>query len=181
MQQCLLNVISGLTLAVLLGCNMSPAAPSSSSPPASPFPFAHLLGNYALTIQVDEHCADIPQSERLRAYDAVLRDTPFQYMSVSTLGGGPGGELWFRPDLVSGDSRFQFRWNEDADGTIGACDGPEPLIDSAQFYLCGTGAATLRDESIIDGALVGLVYIRGRGPELRCTGSHQFRFVRQTR
>jgi hypothetical protein len=97
-------------------------------------------------------------------------------MAVRILGGGFGepaymGDLWDR-----GESQFQLDWNEE----IGGCGDHEPLADSTQLYLCGSGVATVGD-SMISGAMVGQAYIKGAGPEVRCAGSSQFRFVRQAR
>lgn len=187
MQRCFVSVMCGLTLPVLVGCSTRVSGPQPSSPPTptspSPTPpalsFGPLLGNYALTIQIDDTCSNIPQPMRLRAYNAVLDDGPFspgrlppqrqRYMTVRVVGGGFSAPAYMADLWDRGDSRLQLEWNED----IGGCGDPEPLTDSAQLYLCGSGPAILID-STISGVMVGPVYIRGSGPEVRCTGAHQF-------
>ena len=191
MQRYFSRVVCGLTLAVLVSCNTPPSGPlvslpstpTSPSPPPSASRFSHLLGNYALTIQIDDTCSNVPGALRLRAYDAVLEDGPFspgrlpvqrqQYMTVRVVGGGFSEPAYVADVWDRGDSRLQLEWNED----IGGCSDPEPLTNSTQLYLCGSGPAILGD-STISGVMVGPVYIRGSGPEIRCTGAHQFRLNR---
>lgn len=73
MQRCLVNIVFVLLLAALLGCDAPPTAPSSS-PPLPPSPFAKLVGQYALAIELDETCAEFPQALRVRTYDAEVMD-----------------------------------------------------------------------------------------------------------
>jgi hypothetical protein len=168
-----LNVVCGLMLAALLACTTSPAIPSSSPPPS---PFANVAGDYRLTIEIDEKCAQIPQPLRVRTYDVVLEDKGWHFMPIRMADerfSQLGGDIW----PPGSDSQYRVRWNN---FDIGGCDYPEPT-GSTQLYLCGDGAGTL-SESTISGVIGGSAFLGGTGPEAYCTGaSHRFALVRQVR
>lgn len=176
MQRCLLAVICGPMLVAQLGCTTSPVSPSSLSPPPPASPFANVVGNYALTIEIDEKCAEIPRPLRVREYDVVVEGNSSHYLPVRVVGdrfGDLGGELW----APGPDARFRFEWNN---FDVLRCDYPEPT-GSSQLYLCGDGTGTLA-ESTISGIIRGSAFLEGSRPEAYCTGaSHRFTLVRESR
>ena len=188
-QRCLFTVICGPMLAALLGCNTSPTAPSSLPPPPAS-PFATFTGYYTLTFEIDEKCAEFPQSLRVRVYDTVLEDPGWHFVPIWVIGGGFStprilGDLF--PDralnVPQDNSRFVFRWNDDY-------EYPEPPIGSTQLNFYGSGPATLTEQSragylhdsTISGTIFGDAFITGDVPRIRpCAGSHRFTFLRPTR
>jgi hypothetical protein len=137
------------------------------------------VGNYRLTIEIDEKCTEIPQTLRVRAYDVAVEDKGWHFIPVRIVGEGfgyLGGELW----PPSPDGRYRFEWNN---FDVGGCDYPEP-IGSTQFYVCGDGFGTL-SESTISGVIHGGAFFEGSGPRVYCRlpggASHRFELVRQAR
>lgn len=187
MPRSLLILFYGLTLAALLGCNTSPTTPSSLPPPPAS-PFAKFMGYYTLTFEIDEKCAEFPQSLRVRVYETVLEDPGWHFVPVLVLGGGFSkprimGSLF--PDRVlnmpQDNSRFVFTWNADY-------EYPEPVTGSTQLNFSGSGPATLDEQSraallhqsTLSGTILGDAFVMTGGvPGIRrCAGSHRFTFVR---
>jgi hypothetical protein len=176
MHRSLVNVAGALLFGVLLGCSSSPVAPSP--PPAgSPFAktFAPLVGYHGLTIEIDERCAAFPPSLRVRHYDTVVENPGYHYLHVRVVGGGFSepviiAELWVGTEQIRWPSHL--KWNQFEDATY-----PERLTGSTQLYLSGSGEATVA-ESTISGLIHGTASIKGSVPEVSCTGSHRFTFVR---
>jgi len=171
MQRCLLNLLGGLTVAALPGCNTSPAAPSPLPPPP-PSAFAKIVGDYALTIEVDETCSGFPQASRVRAYEATVVDKGWHFAILRISGRGfiesfEIGEVW-----THGDSQFRLEWNN-----FSGDDFPEPLTEPGALLLNGRGTVTLSD-STLSGAIRGGAYIKGSVPAIGCIGSHSVTFVR---
>jgi hypothetical protein len=176
MQRRLLNPFCVLLLFVLLACTTSPAGPSISAPVASPSPFANVVGDYRLTIEIDDKCAQIPPALKVRAFEVALEDEGLPYIPVRVIGerfGHLGGDLW-RP---GSDSRYRFEWNN---FDFGGCDYPE-TIGATQLYLCGDGTVTL-SESTLSGVIVGKAFLEGSPYDAQCTGaSHRVALVRQAK
>jgi hypothetical protein len=170
-------VVSAVGMAALPACSGSTAAPSplQSQPPS---PFAGIVGNYTLTIDLDQKCTNIPQSLRERIYDVALQDEgQFLEVHITDEGFGYlGGDLW--PQQNS-ESRFDFRWNDRFDGA-GGCDYPDPT-GSTPFYLCGNGTATITG-STLSGVIRGGASLAGGAPAASCTDAeHRFTFIRVTK
>jgi hypothetical protein len=127
-------------------------------------------------MEIDDKCTQIPAALRVRRYDAVLEDRGWHFLPVKVAGGGfPEPTLMADLWPPSQDGRWRFEWN---DFDVGGCDYPEPLNDSTELYVCGDGGLTLSD-STLSGTIPGSAFIKGSGPEIRCTGSHRFTFVRR--
>lgn len=58
MRQRSVTAVCVLLWGALLACERSPTAPSSAPPPA-PSPFAKIVGDYTLTLEIDEKCEEI--------------------------------------------------------------------------------------------------------------------------
>jgi hypothetical protein len=144
MQRYFSRVSYWLLLSALVGCTESPSAPSSSPPPPAS-PFTNILGDYTLTLDLDESCASIPQPLRTRTYDVVLEDKGWHFMPIRMADGrfgDLGGEIW----PPGPDARYRFEWNN---FDVGGCDYPEPT-GIGPLYLCGVGTVT-RSESTLSG------------------------------
>jgi hypothetical protein len=167
-----ITLVPWLGVAALLACAQSPAAPSP--PPQPPSPFANVVGDFTLTIAIDERCTDIPRGLAVRTYDVVLVDNGWHFMPVRIAGerfGYLGGEIW----PPGPDARFRFKWNS---FDVGGCGYPEP-VDSTSLYLCGEGSGIL-DDAALSGVIQGSAYFEGSRPG--CSdASHRFALVRQTR
>jgi hypothetical protein len=162
-----------LLLVVSIGCGASPSSPSPGSAPSTPSPFEHLVGQYTLTIEIDESCAVIPAGLRTRAYDVVLGPAGYHYLPVTIAGqrfGPLGGEIW--PPTLQG---YRFEWNN---FDVTGCEYPEP-IDSTQLYVCGDGFGTLTD-STMSGVMRGNAFLEG-SPRPYCAREplHRFMLVRR--
>ena len=75
------GVVYWMLLSASLGCAASPSAPSPSPSP-TPSPFTSIVGDYTLTIEIDESCGSIPLPLRTRAYDVVLEDKGWHFMPI---------------------------------------------------------------------------------------------------
>ena len=153
-----------------------PTTPTAAPSPAPASPFAVVTGNYELTIEIDDKCAQIPPTLRVRRYNATLEDRGWHFLPVNVVGGGFAtpvlmADLW----PPSPDGRWRLAWNS---FDVGGCDYPEPLPESTELYVCADGAVTLSD-SMLSGAMPGSAFVKGSGSEVRCTGSHRFTFVRK--
>ena len=159
-------------------CSDGSTAPTPMQSPATsaPSPVANFVGNYTLTVEIDEACAVVPASERVRRYDAIVDPSPWpspSEQSIRVVGGGFKELTTMGRFFSSGvDSRFvRLDWNEFDTG----CDKLEALADSTQLAVCGSGTPIVSD-STISAAIAGNAAIMGRG---YCTGSHRFTFVRR--
>jgi hypothetical protein len=134
------------------------------------------VGDYKLTIELDEKCSEIPKPLRVRTYDVTLEDKGWHYMTVRIVGeefGYLGGELW----PPGPDARYRFEWNN---FDVGGCDYPEPT-GGAPLYLCGDGSVTL-SESVLSGMIAGSAWLDGTSSVARCFGaSHRVVLVPQRR
>jgi hypothetical protein len=168
--------IGVVLLQTSLACSRSPTAPSPA--PSQPSPFATLAkGYYALEVEIDEGCTGFPIALRRRRYDAVIEDPGWHFLLVRVLGDGFRmspviGELWVRDESRGFRWPTRLRWNEFEGESY-----PETLTDARQLYVSGNGEMTIA-ESTISGAIVGIAAVRGSGPEIRCSGSHRFTFIR---
>jgi hypothetical protein len=176
----LINTACALGMATLLGCTDSPVAPSSLPPPPTS-PFAKLVGDYALTIELDETCAVFPSALRVRTYDAKIVDpwSSHHYAILFVVGGGfsdPFDIGEFFPLYPPSDSQFRFEWNN---FDVGGFDYAEPLPDSSELYVSLGGLVTLT-ESTISGTLQGGAFVlKDRSRSANCGGSHRVTFVRR--
>ena len=66
----------------------SPTTPTAAPSPAPASPFAVVTGNYELTIEIDDKCAQIPPTLRVRRYNATLEDRGWHFLPVNVVGGG---------------------------------------------------------------------------------------------
>ena len=162
------RVVYWMLLCASVGCAASPSAPSPTSPTASPF--TSIVGDYTLTIEIDESCGSIPPALRTRAYDVVLEDKGWHFMPIRMADerfGYLGGEIW----PPGPDARYRFEWNN---FDIGGCDYPE-ATGSTQLYVCGDGLGTLTG-SAMSGVIHGSAFLdtsRPRtAPVLPRIGSH---------
>jgi len=162
------RIVCWMLLSTSLGCAGSPSAPSPSpSPTASPF--TSIVGDYTLTIEIDESCGSIPLPLRTRAYDVVLEDKGWHFMPIRIADarfGYLGGEIW----PPGPDSRYRVKWNN---FDIGGCDYPE-ATGSTQLYVCGDGFGTLTG-SAMSGVIHGSAFLDTSNPPY-CAGvaSHRF-------
>src|SRR2546430_850239 len=92
-----MSVCGTVLMAVACSNTTTPATPTTPAPS----PFAGLVGNYALTVEIDPACTVVTSSERVRRYDAVIEDGPRapSLAPITVRGGGftdPTllGELW---------------------------------------------------------------------------------------
>jgi len=173
-----LFVAMGLSMSIWACGGGSPTTPTAAPSPAPASPFAVVTGNYELTIEIDDKCAQIPPTLRVRRYNATLEDRGWHFLPVNVVGGGFAtpvlmADLW----PPSADGRWRLAWNS---FDVGGCDYPEPLPESTELYVCADGAVTLSD-SMLSGAMPGSAFVKGSGSEVRCTGSHRFTFVRKPR
>jgi hypothetical protein len=172
------HVVLGVTLSVLVGCDLSPMSPQASaqadSRPASyrpllaffsnpPQALASFAGAYNLTIEVSEACRRVPLSGKVRGYEVLVHDTPLTYLLVKTFDGSLAGDLW--TDGV-------FRWNGDEMHQNCACS---ETIASAPYCLWGQGLASARGDGVSSGILGGGVDV---GAE-KCYASHHFELRRK--
>ena len=169
------RVVYCLLLSASVGCAASPSAPSPSpSPIASPF--ASIVGDYTLTIEIDESCGSIPLPLRTRAYNVVLEDKGWHFMPIRMADarfGYLGGEIW----PPGPDSRYRFEWNN---FDIGGCDYPE-ATGSTQLYVCGDGFGTLTG-STMSGVIHGSAFLdTSRPPYCAGVASHRFSLAPTTR
>jgi len=175
MQRYLSTVVYCLLSGGLVGCTASPSAPSPP-PLSAASPFASIVGDYTLTIEIDESCRSIPQLLRTRSYDVVLEDKGWHFMPIRTADerfGHLGGEIW----PPGPDSRYRFEWNN---FDIGGCDYPEPT-GSTQLYVCGDGFG-IPSASGISGVIDGNAFLEtSRPPSCGGVASHRFALVRKTR
>jgi hypothetical protein len=157
-------------------CGGSPTTPTAPPSPAPASLFAVVTGDYELTIEIDDKCAQIPPTLRVRRYNVTLEDRGWHFLPVNVVGGGFAtpvlmADLW----PPSPDGQWRLAWNS---FDVGGCDYPEPLPESTELYVCADGAVTLSD-SMLSGAMPGSAFVKGSGSEVRCTGSHRFTFVRK--
>jgi hypothetical protein len=154
------------------GGSSAPTTPTQS--PTTIAPSASFAGSYTLTVEIDEACAVVPQSERVRRYDATVDASAYAFPSdqaIRVVGGGFKEPTTMGRFFSLGNSRFvRLDWNEFDIG----CDTLEPLRDSRELAICGSGAATASD-STISAVIAGNAAVMGSG---YCTGSHRFTFVR---
>ena len=90
----------------------SPTTPTAAPSPAPASPFAVVTGNYELTIEIDDKCAQIPPTLRVRRYHATLEDRGWHFLPVNVVGGGFAtpvlmADLW----PPSPDGRWRLAWN----------------------------------------------------------------------
>ena len=81
----------GATLVAILASACSGSAPTTPTPSpttAVPSSVANLVGDYTLTVEIDETCAVVPQSERVRRYDAIVH-VPGTQTDVETMSPAP--------------------------------------------------------------------------------------------
>ena len=173
-----LFVAMSLSMSIWACGGGSPTRPTAAPSPAPASPFAVVTGNYELTIEIDDKCAQIPPALRVRRYNTTLEDRGWHFLPVNVVGGGFAtpvlmADLW----PPSPDGRWRLAWNS---FDVGGCDYPEPLPESTELYVCADGAVTLSD-SMLSGAMPGSAFVKGSGSEVRCTGSHRFTFVRKPR
>jgi hypothetical protein len=176
-----LNVKRGGAILIAIfasACSGSaPTTPTQSPTAAAPSLVANLVGNYTLTVEIDDTCAVVPQSERVRRYDAIVDASPWASPSeqlIRVVGGGFTEPTTMGRFFSSdGNSRFiRLDWNSfDFPG----CDTLEPLPDSRRLALCGSGTPAMTD-STVSAVIAGNAAIMGSG---YCTGSHRFTFVRR--
>jgi hypothetical protein len=165
MQRFQLGAVCAPLWAALLGCTASPSAPSSFLPP----PTAKFAGNYALTIEIDEKCAEFPESLRVWAYRAVLED--HGYLSLQVLGKGFNEPIVVGQLYVQDDSRFRFLLNFNYEEL-------DHYPDSPRLLLYGSGDAAGTDSNMY-GVILGNASLTGLVRGVGCAGSHRFTFVRQ--
>jgi hypothetical protein len=170
----------GALLPVILAsaCNSGRSSmPTAATQSPTTAAFATLVGSYALTVEIDPACTALPEAERIRRYDAIVVDTNWDAPPVRPIdirGNGFSdstliGELWW-----DGDSKFRLQWNN---FDIGGCDIPEPLGDSKQLLICGTGSATV-NRSIISTSIHGHVCVTSGAQPPHCANTLiQFTFV----
>jgi hypothetical protein len=149
-----LSKLAGASLLVMqLGCT-GPTAPSlaPSAEPASPF--ANIVGNHEMTIEIGERCSTVLQTVRRRTYDVALEDSG-HFVNIRLVGrdaGDLGGSLWRvsppEPNVL------YLNWNDD----IG-CLYPE-VTEQGPLYVCGTGRVTLGG-SKLSGEVAGGAYFEG--------------------
>ena len=159
------------------GSNSAPMTPTQSPTTGVLSAVAKLVGNYTLTIEIDESCVVVPQSERVRRYDATVDASPWEYPSeqlIRVVGGG-FKEPMKMGRFFSSDGNFRYLrldWNSfDFPG----CDTLEPLTDSKQLAMCGSGSPAVSD-STISAVVTGNAAIMGVGYG---SGLHRFTFVRR--
>ena len=158
-----LTKLAGASLLVIqLGCT-GPTAPSlaPSAEPASPF--ANIVGNYEMTIEIGEQCSKVVQTVRRRTYDVALEDSG-HFVDIRLVGrdaGDLGGSLWRvsppEPNVL------YLNWNDD----IG-CLYSE-VTEQGPFYVCGSGRVMLGG-STLSGVIAGAAYFEG-APTAGCFGS----------
>jgi hypothetical protein len=169
MKRLAIVVYTGLLVASI-GCGDSPSSPSSEfAPSRPPSPFDDLVGQYTLTIEIDESCVVIPVGLRTRTYDVVLGPAGYHYLPITIAGerfGQLGGEIW--PPTSQG---YPFEWNS---FDVNGCDYPEP-IDSTRLYVCGEGFGTLSD-STMSGVIRGSAFLEG-SPRPYCAREALHRFT----
>jgi hypothetical protein len=148
----------------------TPAQPNPA--PEPPSRFAGVVGNYTLTIELDQACG-FSASERVRVYEAVIVDEPWEAPAYRPIGVSGGGftRMTTMGGLAAQASTFTLSWNN---FDIPGCNNAERLSDSRQFVMCGEGQATV-DGTTLSATLLGPAAITD-GPS--CTGSHRFAFVR---
>lgn len=171
-----MGIKAGLTVlsACLLTACSGPTGPATTSPPP-PSPaagsIAHLAGNYDLTIDIPERCADAARIAPTLAYGATLTASQYRYLSM-TIGRAARGDLW-----PGGTTSVRLSLNN---FDINGCDGvPELLADGRLFNICATGALEVSG-STIAGTVEGVTWIgEGHSVSGTCGGAHRFTFTRR--
>ena len=149
-----LSKLAGASLLIMhLGCT-GPTAPSlaPSAEPASPF--ANIVGNYEVTIDIGEQCPRVAQTVRRRTYDVALEDSG--HFVTIRLVGRSAGDFFGNLSRVSPPEPnvLYLNWNDD----IG-CLNPE-VTEQGPLYVCGTGRVTL-GRSTLSGEIAGGAYFEG--------------------
>jgi hypothetical protein len=153
------------------GGSSAPTTPTQS--PTTTAASASFAGNYTLTVEIDEACAVVPQSERVRRYDATVDASAYVFPSdqaIRVVGGGFKEPTTMGRFFSVGNSRsVRLDWNELDIG----CDTLEPLRTRES----SPSAGVVRRRRATRQSRLSL-------PETRpswaagCTGSHRFTFVR---
>jgi hypothetical protein len=168
-----LRVISVLLLAG--GCGGSAGPTSPASPPASSSTgsssIGALAGNYDVTIEIPERCAEAAAIPRTLKYGATLTASQYQYLAMSI---GPvfRGDVWPRGTGTAHLSLNNFDFN--------GCDGdPETLPDGRLLHICGSGPLRI-EGTTMSGTVEGITWI-GTPVVLStsCGGQHIYRFTRR--
>lgn len=128
-----LSKLAGVSLLVMqLGCT-GPTAPSLASSPEPASPFANMVGNYEMTIEIGEQCSKVVQTVRRRTYDVALEDSG-HFVNIRLVGRDAdhlGGSLWRvsppEPNVL------YLNWNDNT-----GCLYPE-VTEQGPLYVCGTG------------------------------------------
>jgi hypothetical protein len=166
-----------ISVLVLVAGSEPPTAPSPP-PPRPPSPFANILGDYALTVELPSTCTQFPSALRVRRYDVTVQE-PSYFVSGWAVGGG------FREPVVVAEfhtqgfppepSVFRFKWNLfDV-----VCEYPEPLSESTDLYLCASGLVAVDGPTNVGNVLGGASVVRGDVTELACGGEVRFTFLRK--
>lgn len=169
--------------AVLLICVLALACDGPTRPtPIAPIPppltntLDGLSGAYTLTIDLPSACAELPEAERQRTYDATFAPTPYAYLTVRIVGEGYDVPTITGDMHSDGQGRVSFNWNS---FDIGGCDGwPELLPDGGTLMICGSAAGVV-DGTTITANLGGQVVTGAQGkPRQFCGGTFPFTFRR---
>ena len=155
-----------ITLCALVACADSPAGPTPTAPPSA----ASFAGQYALTLQIDEGCAEFPESLRVWAYDASLEDTG--YLAVRIVGGAFREPTVVGQLYAHGNAGFRLILNVHYEFFDRYPESRELLL-----YGGGDGTGTGTGSSI-SGELRGTAGLTGRSGN-PCYGSHRFMFNRR--
>jgi len=160
-------------IAALAACASASAPSPPPAPAVPPSPLAFVFGSYALTIEIDTSCVNIPPALRLRQYDAVIDKGYGHYAPVRVVSGGfevpEMAELW----AVDYGSRFE--WNN---FDTGGCDYPEAVAGSPPLYMCGDGNWAMSGTTI-SGVMRGAAFLEGARPGTACTAPLHFEMRRQ--
>ena len=170
--------------AVLLVCVSAVACDGPTRPaPIAPIPVPPLTntldgldGDYTLTIDLPAACAELPEAERRRTYDATFGPTPYAYLTIRIVGEGYDLPTVTGDMRSDGEGRVTFNWNN---FDIGGCDGwPERLPDGGTLMICGSAVGVV-DGTTITANLGGQVVIGAQGkPRQFCGGTFPFTFRR---
>ena len=76
-----LFVAMSLSMSIWACGGGSTTTPTAAPSPAPASPFAVVTGNYELTIEIDDKCAQIPPTLRVRRYNATLEDRGWHFPS----------------------------------------------------------------------------------------------------
>jgi hypothetical protein len=157
-----LSKLAGASLLVMqLGCSGS-TAPSlaPSAEPASPF--ANIVGNHEMTIEIGEQCSRVLRTVQRRTYDVALEDSG-HFVNIRLVG-QDAGDLGGNLSRVSPPEPnvLYFNWNNDI-GCLYA-----EVTEQGPLYVCGSGRVML-DGSTLSGVIAGAAHFEG-APTAECFG-----------